>query len=246
MDIVRSIRRAVAGVSPQWCAALTAALVLLAASPGQTGVAKQSHAPEAAGAVERIADRTLSVLRDATLDTRARQRRLEHLLRDSLDLAAIADFTLGYHRTRLSESQQASFRKAFGDYVVASYARRISRRAPESLAVIASRQVTPTTAAVSTRTEKAGGDDVVWTWRLLERDGRYRIVDMQMLGVSLAVTYRSKIGATLSNDGFEAVMAELRSHLEHGTAMQAEQLALFQLLGLKPNKIAEHIALSDK
>lgn len=226
--------------------AASAAFVVLAL--GQSALAappSQGHAPDAAGAIREIAGRTLAVLQNANLDTGARQRRLEAVLSDGLDLEAIADFALGRHRSRLDPAQRAAFRNTFADYVVASYARRISRRAPEGVEVVASRQVTPRTAAVSTRTRKADGGQMVWTWRLLKRDSRYRIVDLQMAGVSLAVAYRSRIGATMSKRGFEAVMTELQSHLRQGTAMRAEQIALFQLLGLRPSGAEAWAALSE-
>lgn len=219
--------------------------VLALGSSAQAASSPQGEAPDAAGAIRDIARHTLSVLGDANLDTDARQQRLEAVLSDGLDLAAIADFALGRHRGRLTTAQHTTFRETFADYVVASYARRISRRAPEGVDVIASRQVTTRTAAVSTRTHKADGGQVVWTWRLLKRGGRYRIVDLQMAGVSLAVTYRSQIGALLSKGGFQAVMKELRGHLRQGTAMRAEQIALFQLLGLRPRGTEAWAALVD-
>jgi phospholipid transport system substrate-binding protein len=229
-----------------WVAVVAAAFLVASGTPGKAGSAAHEHAQAAARTVEKIANRTLKVLKNANLDTPSRQGCLERVLSENLDLKAIANFTLGHHRTTLSEAQRQTFEDEFGSYVIASYARRISRRAPESVDVIASRQVTPRTAAVSTRARKADGGSVVWTWRLLERDGRYRIVDLQMAGVSLAVTYRSKIGATLASEGFDSVISELRMHLEHGTAMRVEQIALFQLLGLNPGTIAERVALTNE
>lgn len=227
-----------------WTAVVAAAFLLVSAYPGNAASPAQARADEAAQAVKKIANRTLKVLENANLDTPSRQGCLERVLSESLDLKAISNFTLGHHRSALSEEQRRTFEETFGSYVVASYARRISRRAPESVDVIASRQVTPRTAAVSTRAKKADGGNVVWTWRLLKRDGRYRIVDLQMAGVSLAVTYRSKIGATLAGEGFDSVLSELRMHLDDGTAMRVEQIALFQLLGLNPGTIAERVALT--
>lgn len=205
---------------------------LLLAAPGPripAAQAGQPPAPPAAEAVANLGQQFRQVLADASLDTAARRQRLQSVLRRALDLSTLADFVCGRHAESLDPTQQRRFRRAFGAYVAKTYAGLLARQAVTDIAVVDSRRVTATTAAVATRIARPDGSQATWTWRLHRRDGRYRVVDLQTRGVSLAVTYRSAFSGPLAHGRFEELIAALEGDARDGT-VDAERQALLRLL----------------
>lgn len=203
---------------------------LLLAGPAVAENRSQPPSPKAEAAVEQLTTHALNVMRDSSLDTAGRRESLARLLRRELDVQTIADFVMGQHGQTLSDAERARFRSVFGDYVVSTYARLLAQQRVEDIEVTGSRTVTHKTAAVSTRVIRDSGTQTSWTWRLHRRDGTYQLVDLQTEGVSLAVTYRSKLGSALGREQLDGVLRRLRDQSAMGDLMRFEKIALNQLL----------------
>lgn len=199
-------------------------------------LASQTPAPDAAQHVEHIAGQTLSLLEASEHDAQAKQDALHALLEEVLDLPVIANFALGHHARSLSARERARFEDLFATYVVSGYAREMGREAIDRIEVVRSRQVTENNAAVSTRVTRPDGQTATWIWRLHQRQGGYRVVDLQTPDVSMAVSYRAEIGSSMAKDGIEGVIARLEDHLANGTAMRGDDLALSHLFRGTPIK----------
>lgn len=203
---------------------------LLLAGPAVAENRSQPPSPKAEAAVEQVTAQALSVMRDSSLDTAGRRDALARLLRHELDIQTIADFVMGRHGQTLSDAERARFRAVFGDYVVSTYARLLAQQRVDTIDIAGSRTVTPKTAAVQTRVVRDDGTETNWTWRLHRRDGSYRLVDLQTEGVSLAVTYRAKLGSALGREQLDGVLQRLRDQAALGDLMRFEKMALNQLL----------------
>ncbi|WP_027287929.1 MlaC/ttg2D family ABC transporter substrate-binding protein [Rhodovibrio salinarum] len=215
--------------------ALLGAFLMAVAAP-QTAMATdastQPRAPEAERAITRLNDRLVGVLNDGTKDTSAREHALANTLRDEIDFNTIASFVLGRYAAGLNGDQRRMFQHTFADYVVGTYSRLLSRNAIAKMSVTASRKVTPDTAAVSTHVDRRHGKETRWVWRVHRMEtGHWRIVDLQTAGASLAVNYRSEFGDTLRQQGFDALIQEIRTHTKHGTALPDENQAILMLVG---------------
>jgi ABC-type transporter MlaC component len=218
---------------------------LLVAPPGGSGAA-QSCAPDGPSAapptapVERLSMHFVNIVNDADKDTAARARSIAKALRAALDLDTLAGFVMGRYTGELDAAAQATFRRAFSDYLVTTYARVLARTALAEMTVVACRRVTPETAAVASRVVRPQGPEDRWTWRLHRTDGgRWAIVDLQTPAASLAVNYRSAFADLIDRRGFDGLIHRLRTHTGREVILPAENRAILMLIrGMRADRLA--------
>jgi hypothetical protein len=95
-------------------------------------------------------------------------------------------------------------------WVVETQSARLSQYAGEAIVIRNSQPVGEGDTMIST--EIQGGklqQPIQVDWRVRERDGDYRIIDVLIAGVSMVVTYRNEFQAIVERGGAEALKAEL-------------------------------------
>jgi phospholipid transport system substrate-binding protein len=143
---------------------------------------------------------------------RAEFRRLFH---DDFDVPALGRFVLGRVARILTPPQQQEFLALFENYVVATYSERLTGYVAGGVVpkVIGSR-LDPSGAIVSSEFVRAGNSGAIRVdWRLSrERDGAYRISDIVIDGLSMAVNGRSELEGVAERNGEQpqAILAIMR------------------------------------
>jgi phospholipid transport system substrate-binding protein len=143
---------------------------------------------------------------------RAEFRRLFH---DDFDVPALGRFVLGRVARILTPPQQQEFLALFENYVVATYSERLTGYVAGGAVprVIGSR-LDPNGAIVSSEFVRAGSAGAIRVdWRLSrERDGAYRISDIVIDGLSMAVNGRSELEGVAERNGEQpqAILAIMR------------------------------------
>jgi len=160
--------------------------------------------------IEETTDQVLAVLRDSALSTEQKRVRLENLAQQHFDFAAMSRLVLARNWKRFSEPQQVEFVEAFKDFLAHSYADRIDRYSEEDIAVAGERQEPRGDVTVSTRIVGGQYNDAVVDYRLRQRDGEWRIIDVVVEGISLVFNYRDQFKEVVGRDGPEGLLKRLR------------------------------------
>jgi phospholipid transport system substrate-binding protein len=179
-------------------------LVSLVARP-----AGAAAAPEAF--VRDLAGELLATLRDRSLSTAERLRRVDRLVDRSFAFERIAKIALGRYWKVASERERAEFSALFKAAVLASYSRRFNEYAEHELRVAAA---APAGEQASVESYLEGGRAPVrLDWRLAPTDGGWRVLDVTVEGVSLLVTYRNEFATVIEQGGgrVSALIGELRN-----------------------------------
>lgn len=196
--------------------------LILAAQPS-TAVA----APVAAGAqdfIQSIANETVSLLQDESLQTEQRTERLGRLFNRHFAVEEIAQFVLGRHWRTASESERETYVELFRDFIVFGYAQRFGDFAGERLRVRGASAVDDNTAIVNSEIVRPGQQSNVRVdWRVMETNGSFQIHDVVVEGVSMAQTQRSDFAATIRQRGS---VAGLNQALQQKVAQLRQQLGL--------------------
>ena len=103
--------------------------------------------------------------------------------------------------------QRAEFKDLFTEYLVNLFANHLNRI--DALTVVASNRVAGGDILVRTSVNRAS-DTANAVWRVRAWDGEYRIIDVKIDGISLALTHRSEFASVIQRDGFEELLQILR------------------------------------
>jgi phospholipid transport system substrate-binding protein len=143
-----------------------------------------------------------------------RSARLEGLIRRGFDLDLTSQLVLGKYWNRASQAHRQAFKELFAKYLLHSYARHLKAYRVETLAIVSSNPVGKSDFLVETRVEGAPGDDPANpVWRLRLRDGGFKIIDVHVDGISLALTERSQFGSVIRRNGLDGMLTALRKRV---------------------------------
>jgi phospholipid transport system substrate-binding protein len=168
-------------------------------------------AADPAAMISNLGTQALQVLgKDATQSQRV--ARFRELLRDDFDVPVIARFVLGRYWNVATEEQRAEFTKLFEDYIAIAYATRLAEYSGEQFKVISSRPDGDGAIVSSQIVRPAGAAPIKVDWRLVGRGGVYKISDVSVDGISMAVTERSEFASVIQHNGgqVQSLIAMLR------------------------------------
>jgi len=175
-----------------------------------------AHPPAAAAAdptalISNLGREALAVLGKGTNESQ-RVARFRELLREDFDVPGIARFVLGRYWNTATEEQRAEFVKLFENYVALAYATRLAEYAGEQFKVTGSRPDGDGAIVSSQILRPAGAAPIKVDWRLIGRNGIYKISDVSVDGISMAVTQRSEFASVIQHSGgqLQGLIAMLR------------------------------------
>ncbi len=161
-------------------------------------------------AVDETVDAVLAALNEPGLDSPARVKKIEGIARERFDFETMSRLVLKRSWKKFSPEQQKEFVDAFQDHLSNSYGSRINRYEQQSVAITGEREEARGDVTIKTKIVGGAADDIRMDYRMRERSGRWRIIDVKIAGVSLVSNFRSQFKEVLSNGGPEEVLRRLK------------------------------------
>jgi phospholipid transport system substrate-binding protein len=180
--------------------------------------ARADHTPEEAQAfIQTLAQQAISTVAERQISDADRNDRFRKLFVSTFDLPDISRFVLArYWRTATPEQQQ-EFVKLFEDMQVLNWAQRFKDYKGESLQVLSSAKDGDKSFTVDSQLNRpaAGPMPVVWKVHTAD-DGKIRITDIVVEGVSMSITQRSDYNSLLQANGgkFDELLKALRTKID--------------------------------
>ncbi len=192
------------------------ALLLGAPSILVVGVAPSAFAQARdAGAeafVQRQASHALQILR---ADNGPQEKAAFRAFVDqAADVPRITDFVLGKYRRTITPAQHQQFAQVFRAYANSVYENRLGQYHGETLRVTGSAARQPGDVVVNS--EVVGGrhpQPIQVAWRVIRGPQGWKVVDVNVAGVWLAITERQDFVSTLDNNGgrIDVLINQLRT-----------------------------------
>lgn len=151
--------------------------------------------------VRRLAQQALEVLSNPSLSDKQRDTRLRRLMREGLNLHLIGKFALGPFWDSADEPIVHEYQKLFGDFVIATYSKHFGRRKVDAITFLGTRQAGRKDIVVNTRFDLAIGIGIPANWRVRTINGRPQIIDVEIAGISMAMTYRNEFITFMERNG---------------------------------------------
>ena len=209
-------------------AAAAAAIVLGVAAPLNVlaPAAALAQAPRDAGAeqfVQSQAQRVISVLNDKSQPNADKIRAFRGIVDEIADVPKITSFVLGKYGRTITPAQRAKFGPLFREFAQNVYETRLGDYHGENVKVTGSVVRKPGDVVVNTTI--SGGkisQPVQASWRVLGGGSSWKVVDVQVAGIWLAITQQQDFVSTIDNAGgnIDVLIAQLEKQVQQQTQAQ--------------------------
>jgi phospholipid transport system substrate-binding protein len=179
------------------------------------GVRPAAAAADPAGVIANLGNEAIQVL-GKNVDPNLRVTRFRELFRQNFDVPEISRFVLGRYWRLASPQQQQEFIGLFTNYIAFVYANQLAQYNGEKLRVTGSRRAPDGEIVASEIIRSDGRPPAPVEWVLTPQNGAYKISDVIVEGISMAVTQRSEFASVIQRNGgqLDGLIAALRQKTE--------------------------------
>jgi len=161
--------------------------------------------------VRALADEAVSSLTGNSIGDSQREANLRKILRNYFDMKSIARLALGRYWKRASKSERDQYMTLFEDLIVVTYSSRFKDYSNEKL-LIENTIANDKYVLVKSLVDRGAQQPIRVDWRITFPDGRYKIIDIVVEGVSMVQTQRSEFSSVIRRSGgkVEGLLTALR------------------------------------
>lgn len=186
-----------------------------APSHGPASLVMVSEDIKLAGArnfVDNMTQRGIAFLSNTSLSPTQQEQEFRALLNDTFDMNTIARFSLGRYWRVADAAQKKEYLTLFNKMVLDVYSQRFGEYQGQNIEVVSAREAGKRDAMVKSVISGNGMPDIDVDWRVRYKDGKYKIIDVMIEGVSMAQTQRSDFSSVIQRGGgnIEVLLNHLR------------------------------------
>ncbi len=195
--------------------ALIASMLAFSIPTGSVLAADATDQKDAKAFLQDLGDKAITVLADDGRDIEEREKEVQDMLRQNLELVAMSRFVLGSGWRKASKDEQAEYVETFSEFVVRTYSKRLSAYGGQTFEITGTSAAGKRDAIVFTRIDQDGAPPIQAGWRVKTvRSGDLKIVDVVVEGVSMLQTQRSEFESVTRRSGLNGLMDALRKKLD--------------------------------
>ena len=171
------------------------ALVLLSASPFNL------YAGPATDTVQGQVEKILSTLRDPEFKQKAREEKIagiREIINEVFDWTELSRRTLGRNWKKFSPEQQKEFTQLFSRLLEGIYADRLLAYTNEKVIFEKETEVKKGRVEIASHIRLADGKKIPLNYRASQKDGKWKVYDVVIEGVSMVKNYRGQFKELLS------------------------------------------------
>ena len=180
--------------------------LFVALTAGRSAEARLEHVEQF---VRDLVDNAVNILKLPEAATAERKAGIERLLDTRFDLPTITRLVLGRYWRRATPDQKQSFATVFRIHIIKVYNSQLGLYDDQ---IVNIKQVTPlndTDTVIFTEIEQEDGPPLRIDWRVRDKGGEMRVVDVAAEGVSMVTTKRSEYRSVLAREGLDSLIARL-------------------------------------
>lgn len=163
--------------------------------------------------IQDLANETISVLGDTTLNAEERYGNFRTLFADATDINTLTRVLLGRHyRTAIKEGHLPAYQKSVEDYILSEFEEQVQLIGFDSVEIVGTRPAKGKRGELLVRTDikVKKGDDFQADWRVQKKDGIFSIINVTVLGYNFAVSGRQLFQSRIKELGMQGHLDELK------------------------------------
>jgi phospholipid transport system substrate-binding protein len=171
--------------------------------------------PEAVAVVKRFSDALLNMIRRAdALGLSGRFKYLRPHVQDSFAIPLMAKISVGKYWETLTSEEREELIRDYLDWATANYARQFDGYSGETFQVKSGVESDQRKASVVSQMIKPDGDRTEFDYVLLERKGRWQIIDIRVEGVSQLAVTRAQMVSVIEKNGFQGLIRDFQDKIQ--------------------------------
>ena len=162
--------------------------------------------------ISNMGDKAVSFLSNSSLSQTQKEKEFRKLLTHHFDMSTIGRFALGKNWRSATASQKKEYQKLFKELIVRVYTGRFNEYKGEAFDVVSFRDSGKKDILVTSYIVPNSGSKVKIDWRVRNKGGKYKVIDVIIEGVSMSLTQRSDFSSVIQRGGgkLEALLEHLR------------------------------------
>ncbi len=168
--------------------------------------------------VRSMADEALQSLTIIATPRPKRVVKFRKLLHEYFDYRTIAAWVLGRHWRRATKDQKKEYFNLFEDLLIETYVDRFARYPGSKLEITKAITSGGRDIVVSSVLDQADGQPPAKVdWRVRAREGKFKIIDVIVEGLSMGQTQRSEFSSVIRQNGgtVDGLLVELRKKIKN-------------------------------
>lgn len=206
---------------PGWQGPLAGMLLLMSGSLMGAGVAPDDPQQQVIDTTERM----LTALRQQSSQLEQNPTLIYDLVKEivvpQFDFVRMSGWVLGKHWPHASQDQKLRFVRAFRQMLVRTYAVALLEYQEQTIDYLPLRE-DPAAGEVTVRSQvlQPGRAAIAIHYTLWERDGRWRVYDISVDGISLVANFRTSFASEIKAQGLDALITRLEQRNLSGETLQ--------------------------
>lgn len=162
--------------------------------------------------VSNMGDEAIRFLGNDNLSPAQKKSQFRTLLNNNFDMNVISRFALGRNWKAATPAQRKEYQRLVNDMIVDVYSTRFNDYQGQAFEVRSSQPVGKKDYLVSSLIVPNEGQKVKVDWRVRDRNGSLKIIDVIVEGVSMTLTQRSEFASVIQRGGgnVDALIAHLK------------------------------------
>lgn len=178
--------------------------------------AAKASPEDATGFIDSLSARVVTIVADKGISPDAKEKTLEVMFKESVDVAWIGKFVLGKYWRTASEDQRARYQQFYDPFLIRSYTSRFREYSGEKSEALGAKETKDGEYVVNTRIIRPGAAPILVDYRVRRMDSKgtkpsYRVFDVIVEGVSLLATQRSEFSTVIARDGMDSLIKKLEA-----------------------------------
>ena len=169
-------------------------------------------------AVKGHVDKVLDVLRDPSLKAesakKAKKDKIREISEKMFDFTELSKRTLGKNWSKFNPAQQKEFVELYTSLLEDAYADKVMAYTDEKIDFSKEVALTEKTVEVQSKVLRKTGDIPIY-YRVIMKEGSWRVYDVVIEGISLISNYRSQFNEILANKPPESLLETLRKKVSN-------------------------------
>lgn len=193
-------------------AAILASVFLFA-----TGARADVDVAKADAFVQKVTNEGIEDIINANVPQKVKDERFEKLFNSALDLDFIGQFVLGRYWKTATPEQRKAFIKVYRELNIKTWSARFDEFKGKNFKFVGS---TPSNSKnqvfINSTVAMGEGEPAKVVWRVKQNGSMFKIVDIIIENVSLAITARNEYSAFIKNNagGIDALIADLQKKVK--------------------------------